>query len=67
MKIKEVDVEEALIKSGQHPDYIQSLKDIEEKRNERQEEAVNRLGSAVKSCEADFDTRFKFAQDTFKV
>ena len=66
MKMRELDMEEQLIRSKKHPEYIQALRDIETLRNIRQAEAVNRLGSAVKASEADFDAELKRVIDTFQ-
>jgi hypothetical protein len=65
--MQEFAIEEQLIVAGTHPDFIQGLKDIEKRRNQRQNQAVNRLGSAIKAAESLFSCEIKRASDTFTV
>jgi hypothetical protein len=67
LKRKEFDIEEGLIHAQTHPQYIQALKDIDDHRNSRQQEAVNRLGNAIKAAENDCSAEMKRSLDTFNV
>ncbi|KAI8911041.1 hypothetical protein EDD86DRAFT_204268 [Gorgonomyces haynaldii] len=67
IKMKELDLEEQLIKQGTHPDYLQELKDIEVRHNLRKQQARHRLNCAIQAYEQEYDAHYKRAMDTFKV
>ncbi|KAI8924491.1 hypothetical protein BC831DRAFT_465599 [Entophlyctis helioformis] len=65
IKTEELVLEEKLIKSGTHPDYMEALAEIQKRMDDRTRESADRLRYAVKACESTYDSNIKFAHDTF--
>eukprot|EP00842_Homolaphlyctis_polyrhiza_P002006 jgi/Hompol1/2806/HPOL_003030-RA len=66
LKLEEMALEEKLILSGTHPDYIQALQDIEARKEKKLKEAADRLGYAIRISEAHLDATTKLVRDTFQ-
>ncbi len=67
MKLQEISLEEQLIENGTHPDYIDSLKDLEVSKDARLKLAKDYHARLIDACHDVFYAQIQSAQDSFTV